>query len=108
MKRQRDVVDHHDTPPAGKIPKADVSDELQHLLDFSSLTAAADISARFEAIAAFLLREYRIVVTCGDTETIFEILELEFYLRKQGYHDDPFTHGSEEQKISGRWWVPIM
>ena len=35
----------------------------------------------------------------------FAILELEFYLYKTGCHEDPFTHGTEEQRLSGRWYV---
>ena len=33
----------------------------------------------------------------------YEIIELEFYLQKSGLHEDPFTHGSDEQRQSGRW-----
>jgi hypothetical protein len=32
---------------------------------------------------------------------------MEFYLQKAKCHEDPFTHGSEEQKVSGRWCVCI-
>lgn len=35
----------------------------------------------------------------------YEILEIEFYLFKAGFHEDAFTHGNEEQRIPGQWYV---
>ncbi|RDB20040.1 hypothetical protein Hypma_013100 [Hypsizygus marmoreus] len=77
---------------------------LQPLLDFSSLNDTPSIQKRFDLIGRAILRDFYIVVQCGDAETLFEILELEFYLQKAECHEDPFTHGSEEQKISGKWY----
>ncbi|TFK33297.1 hypothetical protein BDQ12DRAFT_691390 [Crucibulum laeve] len=74
------------------------------LLDFSALDNQENISRRFDEIASFLLHFYHLVVKCGDVETKFEILELEFYLQIAECHEDPFTHGSEEQKLCGRWY----
>ena len=78
---------------------------LPQLLDFSSLNLASDICNRFDQVANALLFDFRLTLTCGDVETQFEILEMEFYLQKSHCHEDPFTHGSEEQKTSGRWYV---
>ena len=88
----------HTTEAAEKPP-------LQELLDFSSLMDASSIAQRFDQVGNALLHDYLLVVRCGDIETEFKILELEFYLQKAGCHEDPFTHGSEEQKVSGRWCV---
>ncbi|KAG6844461.1 hypothetical protein H0H87_006744 [Tephrocybe sp. NHM501043] len=77
---------------------------LQQNLDFSSLNTASTINKRFDTVGYALLHDFHLVVRSGDEEEAFEILELEFYLRKDGCHEDPFTHGSEEQTISGRWY----
>ncbi|KAH7918351.1 hypothetical protein BV22DRAFT_1076286 [Leucogyrophana mollusca] len=74
------------------------------LLDFSALTSQSDILARFEDVANALLCEFHIVLVRGGIQTEYEILELEFYLQKSGCHEDPFTHGSEEQERSGQWY----
>jgi hypothetical protein len=83
-------------PPAEKAP-------LQELLDFSSLSQESAIVDRFDQVGSALLHDYFLVVRCEEVETEFRILELEFYLQKANCHEDPFTHGSEEQKLSGRW-----
>lgn len=91
-----------------KKPKPDEQQEepsLLNLLDFTSLTTTDDIVARFDVLSRALFHDFHLVVRCGTVDTPFEILELEFYLQKAGCHEDPFTHGSEEQKISGRWYV---
>lgn len=75
----------------------------QQLLDFTELNATSEISTRFGQIARALLHDFHLVVRCGNMDSLFEIMELEFYLRKDGCHEDPFAHGSEDQKISGRW-----
>ena len=76
---------------------------LPQLLDFSTLNDISAISDRFDEIGNALLHDHTLVVQCGEMETEFKILELEFYLQKHKCHEDPFTHGSEEQKICGRW-----
>ncbi|KAG6906493.1 hypothetical protein DXG01_013672 [Tephrocybe rancida] len=78
---------------------------LQQSLDFSALNTVSTISERFDLIGHALLHDFHLIVKSGSRETAFEILELEFYLRKDGCHEDPFTHGSEEQRVSGRWCV---
>lgn len=78
---------------------------LQKLLDFTKPDNLSDISDQFNKVANALLHDFHLVVKCGDTETQFQILELEFYLLKSGCHEDPFTHGTEEQKFGGRWCV---
>lgn len=80
---------------------------LAELLDFSTLSSDLDINIRFEQLAEALLSEYSLILEHGDTQTEFEVLELEFYLQKFGVHEDPFTHGSDEQRYSGRWYVSI-
>ena len=82
---------------------------LKDLLDLSCLTAQEDIRARFSAIAEVLLNDVvlRLESRGSDagTSTDYEILELEFYLYKSGCHEDPFTHGTEEQRDSGKWYA---
>ncbi|KIL69050.1 hypothetical protein M378DRAFT_69522 [Amanita muscaria Koide BX008] len=64
----------------------------------------------FNSIAEAILCNHHLVV--GSTspsdgtksESAYEVLELEFYLWMEGSHRDPFTHGSEEQRISGQWY----
>lgn len=78
---------------------------LQKLLDFTKPDNLSDISDQFNKVANALLHDFHLVVKRGDTETQFQILELEFYLLKSDCHEDPFTHGTEEQKVGGRWCV---
>ncbi|PPQ92768.1 hypothetical protein CVT25_003877 [Psilocybe cyanescens] len=90
--------------------------QFQQLLDFSSVEREDEISARLDRIARALLHEFRLVVKPPSRTTKagnpgpqledleFQILEAEFYLRLEGCHEDPFTHGSEEQKVSGHWY----
>lgn len=80
---------------------------LAELLDFSALSSEVDIGIRFEQLADALLCNYNLILEREDTQTEFEVLELEFYLQKFGVHEDPFTHGSDEQRYSGRWCVSI-
>lgn len=79
-------------------------ESLQQLLDFSHLSDEQCIKARFDVVANTLLRDFHLVLKCENVETEFQILELEFYLQKAGCHEDPYTHGGEEQKICGRWY----
>jgi len=77
---------------------------LREILDFSGVDNEQEISRRFERISTALLQEFRLVVRCEHgTDVEFEILEAEFYLQIGGCHEDPFTHGNEEQRVSGRW-----
>lgn len=84
--------------------------EFQQLLDFSSVERDEEIATRCDRISRALLEEFRLVVKpptkAGKPppdEIEFQVLEAEFYLRLEGCHEDPFTHGSEEQKVSGHW-----
>ncbi|KAL9713181.1 hypothetical protein Ac2012v2_004422 [Leucoagaricus gongylophorus] len=77
---------------------------LRDLLDFTSLDDEVAITNRFDMIARVLMHEHQLVVHCEGAETAFEIQEMEFYLQKDECYEDPFTHGSEEQKVSGRWY----
>ncbi len=87
--------------PSSETTTTQAITQLQRLLDFSSLANETDILHRFEDIANEILLRFRLVVN----RTELEILELEFYLWKDRVHEDPFTHGSEEQKVLGRWSV---
>ncbi|KAL0573654.1 hypothetical protein V5O48_008300 [Marasmius crinis-equi] len=83
--------------------------ELLNLLDLSNATSETEIKNHFETIASKLLSGSFHLVVRRKTETQvsevhYELLEIEFYLWKSGCHEDPFTHGSEEQRISGRWY----
>ena len=80
-------------------------EEFALLLDFSSIQEE-EIKGRLDKISRSLLHDFRLAVRRADgKETEFQVLEAEFYLQIEGIHDDPFTHGSEEQKFSGRWYV---
>lgn len=92
-----------DAPPANSSSSAAL--DLPALLDFSSFHDECEISDRFDEIARILMHEYHLVVILNGVETAFEIQEMEFYLQKAKCHEDPFTHGSEEQRVSGRWYV---
>jgi len=76
---------------------------IANLLDFSSLTSHSDINIRFGELADALLCGHYLLLKHGGLEHEFYILELEFYLQKSGCHEDPFTHGAEEQRYGGRW-----
>ena len=89
-------------------PATLVIPEIASLLDFTSLSSASAISSRFDDIANALFRDYQLVVANGEAKTAFQILEMEFYLQKPGDHEDPFTHGSEEQRNSGQWYVVLQ
>lgn len=84
---------------------------LQELLDFSQVKTEEEIQRRFNRVAKTLLHECHMVMVKldddeGTKEIEFKILEAEFYLQiMDRCHQDPFTHGSEEQKISGTWCV---
>ena len=83
------------------------SSRLPELLDLSAVVAHTDIVFRFGQIARSLMHEHVLVVSPSssqskNTRPEYELLEVEFYLRKEG-HEDPFTHGSAEQVESGRW-----
>ena len=78
--------------------------EFVQMLDFSSVTEEKEIADRMAQISRALLHDIRLVArTASGRETEFQVLEAEFYLQIEGIHEDPFTHGSEEQKVSGRW-----
>jgi hypothetical protein len=117
-KRTHDDLTDDETPAAKAAKHAhpedgDVTegDSLHALLDFTALTERAAIARRFARLAAALLHDYHLVVAVqsadggAPTEHAFEILELECYLRADGAHEDPFAHASEEQAVSGRWYV---
>ncbi|KAK1232619.1 hypothetical protein PQX77_004239 [Marasmius sp. AFHP31] len=82
--------------------------ELLSLLDFSTLSSEDRVIARFDELARKLLSGSFHLVISNSTPTASEVhyqfLEIEFYLWMSSCHEDPFTHGSEEQRISGRWY----
>jgi len=102
----------------------------QRLLDFSQVTNEEDSRRRLGQISESLIHNFRLVVRRGghgnvdesagsgkgkkainenEEETEFEVLEAEYYLLiGNEIHEDPYTHGSEEQKVSGRWYVLLV
>jgi hypothetical protein len=111
MSSKRPGEGREEEEPPKKNPRLDSNstvDHLPQLLDFTTISALPEISNRFDEIAKALLQEYHIYVSCNGTVTELEILECEFYLLKAGMHEDPFTHGSEEQRQSGRWYVQVF
>ena len=111
-RRESSNDDDDDAEKTKKATKADqdAQPEIGSLLDLTSLTTADEISRRFDEIADALFFRYRLCLDSGDgvPPTDFDLLEFEFYLKKPGCHEDPFTHGSEEQKQSGRWFVLLL
>lgn len=97
--------------PWAKKPKVDETPSsssepivpLETLLDLSNVENQEELQVRFDAVAKALLCDYHLVVTRPGDQTKLEIMELEFYVQKEGFHEDPFTHGSEEQRVAGRW-----
>lgn len=83
---------------------------LPDLLDCTSLKDQAAIEARFHLIARSLLCEHVLVVkpAVDAPEMEYELLEVEFYLLSAGYHEDPFTHGTDEQRTSGKWCRAVV
>ena len=93
---------------ASSLPSdSDILSRLKGLLDLSSLTKHTDFSARFADIAEVLLNHVILHLNAEGKPTNFQILELEFYLFKSGCHEDPFTHGSDERRQSGKWFVRL-
>ena len=80
---------------------------LSSLLDFSHLSSQADIYSRFTQLSQSLLNHHTLLLLRQGLEIEYDILEIEFYLLKEGCHEDPYTHGAEEQRSSGRWYVPL-
>ncbi|KAG8987854.1 hypothetical protein FRB90_003107 [Tulasnella sp. 427] len=76
---------------------------LKSLLDLSEVENE-QLQARFDAIAESLIHHSRLQVINGSKTAKYQILEAEFYLRDSVRHWDPFTHGEEEQRVSGRWY----
>lgn len=119
LKRKRSQSDAQEVPEVSKVQKLDDQPEssssqnlskgpdgqldLPSLLDFTHANTTSEISLRFDQLGAALLHDYRIVANSGKKKSEYEILELEFYLIKPGCHEDPFTHGAEEQRRSGNW-----
>ncbi|KAF7791812.1 hypothetical protein EIP86_002836 [Pleurotus ostreatoroseus] len=90
-------------------PPCSSTDALLALLDFTSLTAHDEISTRFDNIAEAILHSFGLRIANPDgagtmVYTDYEVIELEFYLYISSLHEDPFTHGSDEQRQSGRWY----
>ena len=94
-----------DAPAGNKDDANDAENSLEALLDLSSIENQSQMQERFDKVAKALLCDYYLVVDpdkdAGSTK--LEIMELEFYVQKGGFHEDPFTHGSEEQRVAGRW-----
>ncbi|KAI5115966.1 hypothetical protein M0805_000609 [Coniferiporia weirii] len=92
-----------------RLDSTDTIGALPALLDFTAVSSHADAHSCFDQIARLLLHDYLLVVTTqlssAEPRRIeYEFLEVEFYLRKEGVHEDPFTHGSQEQRSSGNWY----
>lgn len=90
---------------AKRAESEDCRDCLEELLDVPSDLAPDALDARFQSIANAILCDYELVLLSSSTagETRYQVLEVEFYLWIDSTHEDPFTHGNEEQRISGQW-----
>ncbi|KAF8334805.1 hypothetical protein F5887DRAFT_1253632 [Amanita rubescens] len=100
MKRPFDEADREEPKKKSKLVA-----NLQDLLDVSDLQGASDdeLEARFQYIAKVILCDYELIVGSSSGESRYSVLELEFYLWLPGSHEDPFTHGSEGQRIPAQW-----
>lgn len=59
-----------------------------------------NISGSFERIAKELLNSW--VIASGNS--FYRICEIEFYFKTKD-HEDPYSHGHELQKSSGKWYL---
>ena len=78
---------------------------MEELLDVSNLHNHFQISRRFLEIGESILSSHCLRVEYEGTSTDFEILEIEFYLRKEGLHEDPFCHAHHDQRRSAQWYT---
>ena len=111
MKRQIQADSTPDTPR--KQQRLAVNNLRQHdaiglteALDFSALNSLQDVSDRFDKLARLLMFDHVIHLHAPGSppkDIEYEVLELEFYLHKPGWHVDPFTHRSTEQRRGGQW-----
>jgi hypothetical protein len=128
QKRLRPDSDNEEqnNPRATKVtkhadPVNEVMSRLSRLLSFEQTSTPENILSRFASVADILLRNVHLQVTSFSptaasspemldsyVTTTYELLEIEFYLWMAGSHEDPFTHGTEEQRHSGRWYVHLI
>lgn len=109
MKRRIQVEDPPEQPRKRQRTKKSIPDDAIHLteaLDFTALNSVQEIPSRFDELAKSLMFSHIIHLHApgfppNDIE--YEILELEFYLYKPGFHADPFTHNASEQRKGGQW-----
>jgi hypothetical protein len=87
-------------PSKNKV-KQTVASELEKLPTTQD-AANADADAEVEVVDATAKGKLKEEATQTD-HTDLEILEMEFYLIAPEVHEDPFCHGSVEQKESGQW-----
>lgn len=78
---------------------------LVELLDVSNLHDHSQLSRRFLEIAELILSSHRLRIEYEGMSTEFEILEIEFYLHKEGLHEDPFCHAHQDQMRSAQWYA---
>lgn len=101
-------------PIDGPLPLPPLTKKLMDLLDLRNIFSHRDLDFRFGEIARSLMHEQLLVVSrlgskaekamkgADAAEESYELVEIEFYLRKEG-HEDPFAHATPEQAMSGRW-----
>ena len=91
-----------------------LTEKLVDLLDLRDVSSHDDLDFKFGEIARSLIHEHLLLLSCSTSkltkgakgevalEESYELLEVEFYLRKEG-HEDPFAHATPEQGVSGKW-----
>ena len=77
------------------------------LLDLTQQDSTNELCIAFDKIAKSMLHDQILCITTPKGETQYAILELEMYLKKEGIHEDPFTHASDEQRVAGNWYECI-
>lgn len=71
-------------------------------MDFLKIntTSIETIEQSFKTIAETLLKDYKIKVN----DQFYRLLDIEFYYSHEGKFVDPYIHGNELQKETGRWY----
>lgn len=102
-KRQKIADDTHQDSGSPDI------EPLQGLLNFDGLATHEEIFDRMRLIAKSLLSQHTLEIKSDNGKVVnYEFIEVEFYLLKNPSHMDPFTHGEDEQRYSGRWLVLLL
>ncbi|CAI2372106.1 unnamed protein product [Moneuplotes crassus] len=101
-KRKREDIDSD--------PAIDSSQDLKTLVNFKLTKGMepADFEPIFYSIAEKILNGCGIVVKKDKDIRVFRIIEIEFYLKHEEYHNDNFTHQDKDQMETLHWYFHKM